>query len=207
VNRDLLDPLVVLTRPLPGGNVEVACPGVGIWEDPPKEAVLLEENAAVGTLRCRSRRRLLVLPADVRGRVLEPPRSLRKVPLEYGERMFTLSGAEFPAETAPESVGRNRSDRGGMAAGREVPPDGILAVRAPTDGVYYGRPSPGAAPFVLPGSRIRIGTTLGLVEVMKTFNPILYGGPDLPEEAEVVEIRVEDGGEIHAGDILLTVRP
>ncbi len=44
---------------------------------------------------------------------------------------------------------------------------------------------------------------------MKTFNPILYGGPDLPDlpdQAEVVEVRAEDGREIRAGEILLVVR-
>ena len=47
---------------------------------------------------------------------------------------------------------------------------------------------------------------MGLVEVMKTFNQIQYGWPGLPDEAEVIEIRVEEGAEIRAGQILVVVR-
>ena len=38
------------------------------------------------------------------------------------------------------------------------------------------------------------------------FNQIIYGGPDLPDEGEVLEFRREDGEEIVAGDVLLVVR-
>jgi biotin carboxyl carrier protein len=40
---------------------------------------------------------------------------------------------------------------------------------------------------------------------MKTFNQIVYGGPGLPEEAEVVEIRCADGAEVSAGQTLMVV--
>ena len=56
------------------------------------------------------------------------------------------------------------------------------------------------------GGRLRSGQAVGLVEVMKTFNQILYGGPGLPAEVTVVEIRCEDGDEIQAGQVLIVVR-
>ena len=77
---------------------------------------------------------------------------------------------------------------------------------SPTDGTFYRGPAPGTRPFVEPGSRVRAGQPLGLVEVMKTFNQIPYGGPGLPEEAEVVEIRCGDAEEVHAGQVLMFVR-
>ena len=61
-------------------------------------------------------------------------------------------------------------------------------------------------PFVEIGSRVRQGQPVGLVEVMKTFNQIVYGGPGLPAEAEVIEVRSEDGAEIAAGQPLIIVR-
>ena len=50
------------------------------------------------------------------------------------------------------------------------------------------------------------GQVVGLVEVMKTFNQIQYGGAGLPEEAEVLEIRADEGAEIRAGQVLVVVR-
>ena len=84
--------------------------------------------------------------------------------------------------------------------------EGEHAILAPTDGVYYGRPTPDASPFVERGSRVQRGQPIGLVEVMKTFNQILYEGDDLPGEAEIVDIRAEDGDEIAAGSVLMVVR-
>ena len=84
--------------------------------------------------------------------------------------------------------------------------EGCRAVVAPTDGVFYRRPHPDSPPFVSVGARLAKGQAVGLVEVMKTFNQILYGGPGLPDEVEVLEIRCEDGEEIQAGQILVVVR-
>lgn len=39
-------------------------------------------------------------------------------------------------------------------------------------GTFYRAPSPGAAPFVSEGQHIEEGQVVGLVEAMKTFNPI-----------------------------------
>ena len=47
---------------------------------------------------------------------------------------------------------------------------------------------------------------MGLVEVMKTFNQILYDGPGFADQAEVLEIRCEDAQEVHAGEVLIVVR-
>jgi biotin carboxyl carrier protein len=50
------------------------------------------------------------------------------------------------------------------------------------------------------------GQPVGLIEVMKTFNPILYGGGELPDEAEVVALAAEDESEVRAGQPLVIVR-
>ena len=79
-------------------------------------------------------------------------------------------------------------------------------VKAPMPGTFYRRPDPSSPPFVEVGDRIRTGQPVGLVEVMKTFNQIAYGGGGDPEEAEVVEIRRGDAEEVDAGDVLVVVR-
>ena len=114
----------------------------------------------------------------------------------YGQLLFRLG--------APQDV----SGRVAAAGPRDTSgvPRGAVGVTAPPDGVFSGRPSPAAPPFVEIGSRVRAGQPVGLVEVMKTFNQIVYGGPGQPEQAEVLEIRCEDGEEVCAGQLLVVLR-
>lgn len=56
------------------------------------------------------------------------------------------------------------------AAPRETP--GHHEVVAPLTGIWYDAPSPGATPYVVPGSHVEVGTAIGLIETMKIFNEI-----------------------------------
>jgi len=80
-----------------------------------------------------------------------------------------------------------------------------LVFRAPTSGRFYGRPTPEKPAFVTVGAELTIGTTVCLLEVMKTFNRVTYGGAGLPERAVVVAILVADGADVTAGDPLLAL--
>jgi biotin carboxyl carrier protein len=53
---------------------------------------------------------------------------------------------------------------------------------------------------------VKTGQAVGLIEVMKTFNPIAYGGLGLPDEAEIVEVLAADGQEVRAGQALFVVK-
>jgi biotin carboxyl carrier protein len=175
----------------------VLAPAVGLWGDHPQAGALLGPGAVVGTLAQGNRRRLLTLPAAASGRLVSPLPRDRVVPVAYGAILFELAPLTSeelrPAEAAHHP------------AGVELPA-GTRAVVAPTDGVFYRRAGPGAPPFVEAGQTVRAGQAVGLVEVMKTFNQVLYGGPDLPDTAAVVEVRAQDGEEIRAGQVLLLVR-
>jgi len=83
--------------------------------------------------------------------------------------------------------------------------DGGLAVRAPIDGIFYRRPSPDQPNFVEVGAVLKAGVTVGLLEVMKTFNPVTYGGSGLPASARVVSVPAADQQEVAAGDVLLVI--
>lgn len=85
-------------------------------------------------------------------------------------------------------------------------PEGCHAVVCPANGVFYRRPRPADPPYVDVGSAVRTGQTLGLIEAMKTFSPIPYGGPGLPSEASVVEIRADDSQEVRHGQVLFVLR-
>ena len=80
-----------------------------------------------------------------------------------------------------------------------------LVFRAPTSGRFYSRSAPGKPAFVNVGDELGPNATVCLLEVMKTFNRVTYGGPGLPERAKVREILVADGADVTAGNPLLAL--
>jgi len=55
------------------------------------------------------------------------------------------------------------------------------------------------------GAELTPGTTICLLEVMKTFHRVTYGGPGLPDTARVRRVLVADGDDVNAGDPLLAL--
>ena len=47
------------------------------------------------------------------------------------------------------------------------------------------------------------GQTVGLIEVMKTFHRVLYGGPELPPSARIERVVANDGDDLSAGDVIV----
>jgi acetyl-CoA carboxylase biotin carboxyl carrier protein len=80
--------------------------------------------------------------------------------------------------------------------------NGTVAITAPLLGRFYSQPEPGAAPFVSIGSEVGEDTTVGLIEVMKTFNAVRAG-----VSGSVTEICVQDAALVEYGQVLLRVRP
>ena len=190
------DVVVLRCRQGVGGRLEVLSPGVGWWSDHPHAGAVVDSGAPVGQLSTLNRRFDLVLPDGVAGRAVGEMSRRRLVAVEYGEVLFEVVPVGADVEIVAGDDGMHGADL----------PEGSRAIAAPTDGFFYRCPSPGAPAFVEVGSRVRTGQPLGLVEVMKTFNQILYGGPGFPEEGEIVAIRAEDGDEIRAGQVLMVVR-
>lgn len=183
-----------------GERLAVRSPAVGLWIDAPDAGSPLGPGNTLGTLIRLNRRFRLVLPRDALGTVAPGVTSEHRLPVEYGQLLFHLDGLASPADRSDGTVGGEAS-----AASADLP-SGMYAVVAPTDGMFYRRPAPDAPPFVEAGSAIEQGQPVGLVEVMKTFNQIVYGGVGLPRRAEVVEIRCDDVEEVRAGQVLLVVR-
>lgn len=86
--------------------------------------------------------------------------------------------------------------------GTTAPVDGANAVRATMDGSFWGRPSPDAPAFANAGQRIKVGDTIGLMEVMKTFSPIRAD-----EHGTWVVTTVGDGEPIQAGTVVGWIQP
>ncbi len=53
--------------------------------------------------------------------------------------------------------------------------EGLLSIKAPTLGIFYRAPKPGAPPFVEVGGYVTEDDTVCLIEVMKLFNAVKAG--------------------------------
>ena len=70
-------------------------------------------------------------------------------------------------------------------------------VQTPIPGIFYRRPSPDEDVFVDEGGEIESGATIGLVEIMKNFQPV-----ETDVAGTVVEFLVGNEEEVTAGEVV-----
>jgi biotin carboxyl carrier protein len=174
----------------------VRAPAVGVADGVPDKGVYLNPLEAFLTLRILGRRYTVRLPRNVQGRVVEQLIEDTSTPVDYKQPLLRLGLAESAQAEAA------------VAAAADVGADAdLIPVPTPSEGVFYRRPGPDSPAYVEEGDEVGEGATLGLVEVMKSFNQITYGGPALPERGVVVKILVEDSAEVSHGQPLFLIRP
>ncbi len=176
----------------------VRSPAVGVADGVPNRGVYLNPSEGFLTLAILNRRYIVQLPRNVQGMVTEQLIEDTATPVAYGEPLFRLSRALDVVSA------RGGAEKQGGAA-QEA--DDLIAVTAPSDGVFYRRPSPESPNYIDEGGEVTSGTVLGLIEVMKSFNQITYGGPDLPERGTITRILAQDSSEVAYGQTLFLVRP
>jgi acetyl-CoA carboxylase biotin carboxyl carrier protein len=183
---------VAIAKSRDDGLVDLCSPSVGFFREGPRAGEVLVEGSAFGELEVLGLRVALKVPA-VRGAVVEASRHRA---VGYGEPLVTIDPRS--AAGGAEVVAQKTASADTSSS---------LVFRFATSGRYYARPAPGADPFVAIGAVISAGQTVALLEVMKTFNRIQYGGDDVPERARVVEIFATHDSDVSAGDALLRVEP
>ncbi len=75
-------------------------------------------------------------------------------------------------------------------------------IEAPSVGLFWRAPSPGAPPFVEVGQEVAAGETVAIVEVMKLMNHVAS-----PVDGVVTAILVENGGAVEFGQAIVVVDP
>ena len=177
----------------------VTSPVVGMADGAPKNGVFLNPLDRVITMKVLNVRYVLRLPRDVHGRIIEVLIPNSYTPVAYGQPIARID---------PRAL--NLGAAGSVSAAAGTDPDGqdegLVVVTAPSDGIFYRRPSPDAPPYVEVGSAVTSGSLLGLVEIMKCFHHITYGGADLPERGEIARILADDASEVRFGQPLFQVR-
>lgn len=173
------------------GEQRFDAPSVGIFAPAVREGDLVAAGQAIGTLEVLGVRRVMLLPEGAAGRVTHRiGRPLTRVPVQHGDTLVTLSSASVVSA-------------GECATASDDSSDSAMTFDAPMSGRFYSRPSPQEARFVEEGDAIAKGQTVGLLEVMKTFNRLVYQGDALPERARVERIVPSDGDDVMRGDALL----
>ena len=192
IRRDDRDPETLL----------VTSPVVGMADGAPKVGVFLNPFDRIITMKILNQRYMLRLPTDVHGRVCETFIPNSYTPVAYGQPIARLDPRvlEATAQGAGGSVGR--AGVTGVAEDAR-----LITVPAPSEGIFYRRPSPDSPAYVEVGVHVVPGKVLGLVEIMKCFYQITYDGPGLPDEGEVVTILAEDASEVQFGQPLFSIRP
>jgi acetyl-CoA carboxylase biotin carboxyl carrier protein len=179
----------------------LVAPAVGRCYALPPKGTYLDPGAPMGVLRVLNHRYLLIVPQGASGIVGELRVSARGARVEYGESLLSLSRR---AELEPSTAGTTAED---APVGEEIG-EGMLAVRSPTDGIFYRRPSPDEPSYVSEGDVVEHGRVLGLVEVMKCFNQISWGGePDAPDRARIVRVLPDDAAEVKLDQVLFVLDP
>lgn len=83
-----------------------------------------------------------------------------------------------------------------------APTHGMVEVLAPTLGLFWRCPQPGAPPFVEVGQQVEPDDTVCIVEVMKLMSHVKAG-----IAGTVVGIPVENGSVVEYGDSLVVIEP
>ena len=158
-----------------------------MYLSPPDNNTPMKGNAPAGKLRTLNTLFDLVLSEEACGRVIISKTIDKITPVEYGQELFRLE--IVTNESKKTNIDKTADQKKSMPeAGQEI--------KAFSSGIFYRKASPDSPPYVEEGQRIEKGKTLCLIEVMKTFNRVLYQGSENSDHGIIRKILVKDGSEI-----------
>jgi acetyl-CoA carboxylase biotin carboxyl carrier protein len=115
-----------------------------------------------------------------------------------------VAAVSAPAPSHPVAVPVPTAPAVSAVAPAPAPPaeSGLVELMSPIVGTFFRQPSPTAPPFVEPGSKVKKGQVLCIIEAMKLMNEI-----EAEMDAEVVDILVANGQPVEFGEALFRLRP
>lgn len=185
--------IVARSRSLSDGRVEVLSPSPGLWRGAPAAGALVRADTSIGEIEMLGMLHELRVDGAAHGVVVDLSErgvAARRV-VQHGQVLLTLDPTGLSAHAALEADAREHESG--------------LSFTAPSSGRFYLRPAPDKPPFVQVGGTVRDGDVVALLEVMKTFHRISYGGPGLPRSARVLAIVPQDGDDVEVGQALLSL--
>jgi acetyl-CoA carboxylase biotin carboxyl carrier protein len=186
----------------PDGRQRLLAPAVGLFRGAPDPGAIVGPDQPIGALEILGVVHHVLAPAGAGGLVIAAEGATRGLaparrPVGFDDLLLTLD----PSATRGEFA------QGAAGPAAAVSASGAAVLRAPTSGRFYVRSGPGKPAFVSVGAVLEQGQTVGLIEVMKTFSRVLYGGDELPSRARVVRLCQTDESDVAQGDPLIEVEP
>jgi acetyl-CoA carboxylase biotin carboxyl carrier protein len=177
----------------------VLSPTVGNYSAMPQSGIYLPGGSFVGRLKILNTFYDLCLPGDVSGLVVADNEKDFIIPVEYGQELFRLSQDKRFLESGDQTKQLISKD------GEDAESAAGCVITAFTSGIFYAKPGPDSAPFVTLGQEIKKGKALGLIEVMKTFNYIVFHGTAKGDAGTIKKIYVKDSQEVKLGQPLFLI--
>jgi acetyl-CoA carboxylase biotin carboxyl carrier protein len=171
-----------------GEGWQLCAPMPGVFRPNIHSGSMVDVDGVVGVLEVLGSSHELVVPANVTGYASKV--DARAV--QFGDVLVEVTPGAIAGTTRKAATAAQTATSG-------------LVFRAPTSGRFYGRSSPDKPAFVNAGDELARGATVCLLEVMKTFHRVHFGGADMPERAKVKAVLVKDGDDVNAGDPLLAL--
>lgn len=178
----------------------ILAPAVGYYSERPQNNTFLSGGAFVGKLKILNSYYDLHLPADIFGQVGSEEKTDLVIPVEYGQELFRLN-----PEKSLIDKGITTGAESELKGDDTAEPDEGFLVTAFTNGIFYAKPSPDAPSFVSQGQEIEKGKAMGLIEVMKTFNHIIFHGTEKSDRGKIKKIYVKDSQEVKQGEPLFLI--
>jgi len=175
----------------------ILAPAVGFYSMAPRHGTLLAEGSFIGRLKILNSIYELYLPAGIEGIVVVDQEMDKLIPVEYGQELFKIDPDTRVQYTKNQIETAETADPLDSEQG--------FIITAFTTGIFYGKSSPDSEPFVSVGQEIQKGKILGLIEVMKMFNQIIFQGTDTSDSGRIKRIYVKDNQEVKLGQKLFLI--
>lgn len=184
---------------LDNSHHQILSPAVGVYYSFPEKGTFLSAGSSIGKLRVFNTIHDLRLPDQVLGEVIFQGERDKIIKVGYGQELFRLN-PEKDLTDLEEKIAETKS------TGSESLDEGYK-ITAFTTGIFYRKSSPDAPPYVEEGETIEKGKVLGLIEVMKTFNQIIFPGTDSSLKGKIKKILVKDSQEVKLNQPLFLIEP
>ena len=121
--------------------------------------------------------------------------------LSYKDGDISIKVCKEAQATAVASAPLAAAPKATVASNEPIEDSSLHLIKSPMVGTAYLAAEPGAKPFVTVGSKIKKGTTILIIEAMKTMNHI-----QATADGELKEVCVKDGEAIEFDQILAKVK-
>lgn len=176
----------------------LASPKVGRFRPTVEAGHWISAGEPFGTIEILGRQADLVVPRTHHVFQVVEVLTDKVEPVGFKMPLLRLAPARPGSATAIKAAG---------AAALEGLPEDAIAIKAPTDGLFYSSPSPDEPPFIEEGAEIEVGTVVGLIEVMKFFYEIKFEEQGIKGRAKVLRVEAANGEPIRTGGVVAWVVP